>query len=169
VKGLQGKDYQAVIIFGPPPIIAAAVKEMKGRGETAQLYAMSYADAQLITKVAGAQLAHGVAISQVMPNVNNKTLKLVKEFHDDFAKYAKAKDIKTAPTFFNLEGYLSAKLIVEAVRRSKDASPAGVRRGLETMKEYDLGGYTIDFSPTKHWGSQFVELSLIGASGRLAY
>jgi ABC-type branched-subunit amino acid transport system substrate-binding protein len=169
VKGLQGKDYQAVIIFGPPPIIAAAVKEMKGRGETAQLYAMSYADAQLITKVAGAQLAHGVAISQVMPNVNNKTLKLVKEFHDDFAKYAKAKDIKTAPTFFNLEGYLSAKLIVEAVRRSKDASPAGVRRGLEMMKEYDLGGYTIDFSPTKHWGSQFVELSLIGASGRLAY
>jgi ABC-type branched-subunit amino acid transport system substrate-binding protein len=169
VKGLQGKDYQAVIIFGPPPIIAAAVKAVKAAGETAQLYAMSYADAQLIAKVAGPQFAHGVAISQVMPNVNNKTLKLVKEFHEDFAKYAKAKDIKIAPTFFNLEGYVSAKLIVEAVRRSKDASPAGVRRGLEMMKEYDLGGYTIDFSPSKHWGSQFVELSLIGASGRLAY
>jgi len=169
VKGLQGKDYQAVIIFGPPPIIAAAIKAVKAAGETAQLYAMSYADAQLITKVAGAQFAHGVAISQVMPNINNKTLKLVKEFHDDFAKYAAAKDIKTPPTFFNLEGYVSAKLIVEAVRRSKDASPAGVRRGLEMMKEYDLGGYTVDFSPTKHWGSQFVELSLIGASGRLAY
>jgi len=169
VKGLQGKDYQAVIIFGPPPIIAQAIKAVKAAGETAQLYAMSYADAQLIVKVAGAQFAHGVAISQVMPNVNNKTLKLVKEFHEDFAKYAKAKDIKTAPTFFNLEGYVSAKLIVEAVRRSKDASPAGVRKGLESMKEYDLGGYTVDFSPSKHWGSRFVELSLIGASGRLAY
>ena len=169
VKGLQGKDYQAVIIFGPPPIIAQAIKAVKAAGETAQLYAMSYADAQLIVKVAGAQFAHGVAISQVMPNVNNKTLKLVKEFHEDFAKYAAAKDIKTAPTFFNLEGYVSAKLIVEAVRRSKDASPAGVRKGLESMKEYDLGGYTVDFSPSKHWGSRFVELSLIGASGRLAY
>ena len=169
VKGLQGKDYQAVIIFGPPPIIAQAIKAVKAAGETAQLYAMSYADAQLITKVAGPQFAHGVAISQVMPNINNKTLKLVKEFHEDFAKYAKAKDIKTAPTFFNLEGYVSARLIVEAVRRSKDASPAGVRKGLEMMKEYDLGGYTVDFSPSKHWGSQFVELSLIGASGRLAY
>ncbi|HXJ08242.1 MAG TPA: ABC transporter substrate-binding protein [Burkholderiales bacterium] len=169
LKALQGKDFQAVIIFGPPPIIAAAIKAVKGAGVTAQLYAMSYADAQLISKVAGPQYAHGVAISQVMPNINNKTLKLVKEFHEDFAKYAKAKDIKTAPTFFNLEGYVSARLIVDAVRRSKDASPAGVRKGLEMMKEYDLGGYTVDFSPSKHWGSQFVELSLIGASGRLAY
>jgi len=166
LKELQGKDFQSVIIFGPPPIIAAAIKAVKSAGVTAQLYAMSYADAQLIAKVAGPQLAHGVAISQVMPNINNKTLKLVKEFHEDYAKYNKT---KTPPTFFNLEGYVSAKLIVEAVRRSKDASPAGVRRGLEMMKEYDLGGYTIDFSPTKHWGSQFVELSLIGASGRLAY
>jgi len=169
LKALQGKDFQAVIIFGPPPIIAAAIKAVKGAGVTAQLYAMSYADAQLIAKVAGPQYAHGVAISQVMPNINNKTLRVVKEFHEDFAKYAKAKDIKTAPTFFNFEGYLSARLVVEAIRRSKDASPEGVRRGLETMKEYDVGGYVVDFSPKKHWGSQFVELSLIGASGRLAY
>jgi len=166
MKALQDKNYQSVIIFGPPPIIAAAIKELKARGETAQLYAMSYADSQLIVKVAGQQLAHGVAISQVMPNLNNKSLRLVKEFHEDYAKYGKT---KTPPTFFNLEGYVSAKLIVEAVRRSKDASPDGVRRGLEMMKEYDLGGYTIDFSPTKHWGSQFIELSLISGSGRLVY
>ena len=173
LKALQGKDYQAVIVFGPPPIIAAAIKAVKTAGVTAQLYALSYADAQLIGKIAGPQLAHGVAIAQVMPNLNNKSLGLVKEFHENFAKYVKVKvkadGIKGAPTFFNIEGYISAKLIVEAVRRSKDASPEGVRRGLEMMKEYDLGGYIIDFSPTKHWGSQFIELSLIGGSGRLAY
>jgi len=169
LKALQGKSYQSILIFGPPPIIATAIKEMRSRGETAQLYAMSYADSALIVKVAGAQLAHGVAISQVMPNINNKSLGLIKEFHDAWAKYAKAKDLKTPPTFFNLEGYVSARLIVEAVRRSKDASPEGVRRGLETMGKYDLGGYVIDFSPTKHQGSTFVELSLIGASGRLVY
>lgn len=169
MKALKGKSYQAVIIFGPPPIIAQAIKAVKSAGETAQLYAMSYADSQLIVKIAGKELAHGVAISQVMPNISNRSLKLVKEFNDDFAKYAKAKDIKTPPTFFMLEGYVSAKLIVEAVRRSKEASPEGVRRGLESMAKYDLGGYVVDFSPAKHWGSQFVELSLIGGSGRLVY
>jgi len=166
LKALRGKSYQAIIVFGPPPIIAAAIKEVKARGETAQLYALSYADNQLIMKIAGQQFAHGVIISQVMPNLNNRSFGLVKEFHENFAKYA---DAKAAPTFFNLEGYLSAKLIVEAVRRSKDASPEGVRRGLEMMGKYDLGGYTVDFSPKKHWGSQYIEMSLIGRSGRLVY
>jgi len=166
MKGLEGKDYQAVIVFGPPPIIAQAIKAVKTAGVTAQLYAFSYADAPLIVKVAGKDLAHGVAIAQVMPNLSNKSLGIVKEFTENWAKYAKDKG---EPTFFNIEGYISAKLIVEAVRRSKDPSPEGVRRGLETMTKYDLGGYIIDFSPTKHWGSQFVELSLIGGSGRLVY
>lgn len=137
---------------------------MKTAGVTAQLYALSYADTPLIVKVAGQQLAHGVAIAQVMPNLNNKSLGIVKGFQDNWARYAKEKG---APTFFNIEGYISAKLIVEAVRRSKDASPEGVRRGLEMMSKYDLGGYLIDFSPAKHWGSQFIELSLIGGAGRL--
>jgi ABC-type branched-subunit amino acid transport system substrate-binding protein len=166
LKALQGKSYQAVIIFGPPPIIAAAIKAVKERGETAQLYALSYADSQLITKVAGQQFAHGVIIAQVMPNLNSRSVALVKEFRENFAKYAADKG---APTFFNLEGYLSAKLIVEAVRRSKDASAEGVRRGLEMMRKYDVGGYTIDFSPTEHHGSQFIEISLIGRNGTLVY
>ncbi|HEX6691563.1 MAG TPA: ABC transporter substrate-binding protein [Burkholderiales bacterium] len=166
LKALQGKNYQSVVVFGPPPIIAQAIKAVKSAGVTAQLYAFSYADAPLIVKVAGKEFAHGVAIAQVMPNISNKTLGIVKEFQDNWAKHAKDKG---APTFFNIEGYISAKLIVEAVRRSKDASPEGVRRGLETMSKYDLGGYLIDFSPTKHWGSQFIELSLIGGSGRLVY
>jgi ABC-type branched-subunit amino acid transport system substrate-binding protein len=166
LKALQGKNYQSVVVFGPPPIIAQAIKAVKTAGVTAQLYAFSYADAPLIVKVAGKEFAHGVAIAQVMPNISNKTLGIVKEFQDNWAKHAKDKG---APTFFNIEGYISAKLIVEAVRRSKDASPEGVRRGLETMSKYDLGGYLIDFSPTKHWGSQFIELSLIGGSGRLVY
>jgi len=166
LKALQGKNYQSILVFAPPPILAQAIKAVRGAGITAQLYAFSYADAPLIVKVAGKEFAHGVAIAQVMPNLSNKTLPIVREFQDNWTKYAKDKG---APTFFNIEGYISAKLIVEAVRRSKDASPEGVRRGLEMMSRYDLGGYLIDFSPTKHWGSQFIELSLIGGSGRLVY
>lgn len=166
LKALQGKNFQSVIVFGPPPIIAQAIKGVKTAGVTAQLYALSYADTPLIVKIAGKEFAHGVAIAQVMPNISNKTLGIVKEFQENWAKYAKDKGV---PTFFNIEGYISARLIVEAVRRSKDASPEGVRRGLETMSKYDLGGYMVDFSPTKHWGSQFIELSLIGGSGRLVY
>ena len=166
LKALQGKNYQALVIFGPPKFVAEAVKELRSRGETAQLYALSYADSQLVVKTAGQQLAHGVIISQVMPNLNAKAMPLVRAFRDDFAKYSKE---KMEPTYFQIEGYLSAKLIVEAIRRTKDASPEGVRRGLEQMKNYDLGGYEIHYSPTDHQGSKFVDLSVITGKGALVY
>jgi ABC-type branched-subunit amino acid transport system substrate-binding protein len=117
-------------------------------------------------KTAGQQLAHGVIISQVMPNLNAKAMPLVREFRDNFAKYSKE---KMEPTYFQIEGYVSAKLIVEAIRRTKDASPEGVRRGLEQMKNYDLGGYEINYSPTDHQGSKFVDLSVITGKGAMVY
>jgi branched-chain amino acid transport system substrate-binding protein len=166
LKALQGKNYQALVMFGPPKFIAEAVKELRSRGESAQLYALSYADSQLVVKTAGLQLAHGVIISQVMPNLNAKAMPIVREFRDNFAKYSKE---KMEPTYFQIEGYLAAKLIVEAIRRTKDASPEGVRRGLEQMKNYDLGGYEINYSPTDHQGSKFVDLSVITGKGALVY
>jgi ABC-type branched-subunit amino acid transport system substrate-binding protein len=166
LNALQGKTYQALVMFGPPKFIADAVRELRSRGETAQLYALSYADSQLVVKIAGEKLAHGVIISQVMPNLNAKAMPIVREFRENWGKYSKE---KTEPTYFNIEGYLSAKLIVEAIRRTKDASPEGVRRGLEQLKAYDLGGYEVSYSPTDHQGSKFVDLSVITGKGSLIY
>lgn len=166
LKALEGKSYQALIMFGPPQIIADSIKALKAKGETAQLYTLSFADSNLIVQTASLQGARGVVISQVMPNLNTSTIPLIKAFQSDFAKYSKTKG---DPSYYNLEGYVSAKLIVEAIRRTKDASPEGVRRGLEQMRDLDLGGYIINFSPTNHEGSSFVDLSMINSVGRLVY
>jgi ABC-type branched-subunit amino acid transport system substrate-binding protein len=101
-----------------------------------------------------------------MPNLNTKAAPIVREFRDDYAKYSKTKD---EASYYTFEGYLSAKLIVEAIRRTKDASPEGVRRGLEQMKKFDVGGYIVDFSPGNHQGSDFVDLSVIDSAGKLVY
>lgn len=156
----------AIVLLGTPQGIADAAKYLKKAGVPSVLYAVSYADYQQVAKHLGPQMAHGFVISQVLPNLNNLGLPLIKAFRDDFAQYSGTKD---EPTHFNLEGYISARLIVEAIRRSKDASPQGVIRGLETMREYDMGGYFVDFSPTKHVGSSWVDLSIISGKGALLY
>lgn len=33
---------------------------------------------------------------------------------------------------------------------------------MEQIRDLDLGGYTVTFSPTDHNGSRFVELTVIG-------
>jgi ABC-type branched-subunit amino acid transport system substrate-binding protein len=166
LKSFQQAQPDVIILVGPPFATAAFIKEAKTANLGSALYGLSYTDFRLTTKVAGNTLARGVAIAQVLPNPSNRTVPLVKEFRDNFEKYSKVQGV---PSHFNLEGYIAAKLIVEAIRRSKDASPAGVTRGLETLKDYDLGGYLVDFSPTKHNGSTYVDMSMIAASGELIY
>jgi len=166
VKAVMNKGLAAILLLAPPGISGQFVRELRSRGETAMIFAMSYSDANLIVKIAGKEYAHGVAIAQVMPNPANRSVPLVKAFREDFAKYAKTTD---EPSFLTLEGYVSTRLIIEAIRRSKDASAEGVRRGLEMLHNYDLGGYIVDFAPDRHIGSQFVDLSVIGGAGKLLY
>ncbi len=165
VKFMKEKQPNAIILLGITQAIAAVTKELKEAGVSALLYTMGNADPELIWKVVGPQ-ARGFVISQVFPNVNKKTLPLIKTFREDFAKYSKTTE---QPTPYNLEGYIAARLIVEAMRKSKDSSPKGVKRGLEQMRKFDLGGYIVDFSPTNHVGSNWVDLATLSQSGVLVY
>jgi branched-chain amino acid transport system substrate-binding protein len=166
IKTYQETQPDVIVLVGPPFATAAFIKEAKSSGLSSLLFGLSYTDFRLTTKLAGNQLARGVAISQVFPSPANRVVPLIKEFRDNFEKYSKVQGV---PSHFNLEGYIAGKILVEAIRRSKDASPAGVTRGLEMLHEWDMGGYVVDFSPTKHNGSTFVDMSMISASGELIY
>ena len=165
VKFMQDKKPDAIILLGTQQGIANVTKELKAGGVGSLLYAVSYADFKLIAKLAGSQ-ARGFVISQVLPNLNNRSLPLIKAFREDFAKYSKSAE---EPSHYNLEGYIAVRLIVEAIRRSKNSSAEGVKRGLEQLRQFDLGGYVVDLSPTKHTGSSWVDLSMLSASGALVY
>jgi ABC-type branched-subunit amino acid transport system substrate-binding protein len=166
VQMMNEKKPAAIILLGTPAGIADVAKALRTGNVPSLLYAVSYADFKLIMKVAGRDLARGFVISQVLPNLNNRTLPLIRAFREDWDKYANTKD---EPSHFNLEGYMSARLIVEAIRKSKDSSPQGVIRGLEQLRDFDMGGYIVDFSPSKHTGSNWVDLSMISGSGALIY
>jgi len=155
-----------ILLVGPPFATAAFIKEAKSAGIGSSLYGLSYTDFRLAVKLAGNQMARGVAIAQVFPNPANRVVPIIKEFRGDFEKYGKVQGV---PSHFNLEGYLAAKILLEGIRRSKDASGAGTIRGLEMLHDWDMGGYVVDFSPTKHNGSRFVDMSIISASGELIY
>lgn len=166
VKGFAQSQPDVIVLVGPPFATAAFVKEAKAGGVSSALYGLSYTDFRLTAKIAGNQGARGVAIAQVFPNPANRVVPIIKEFRDNFEKYGKVQGV---PSHFNLEGYLAAKIVVEAIRRSKDASGPGTLRGLEMLHDWDMGGYVVDFSPTKHNGSRFVDMSIISGSGELIY
>ena len=69
--------------------------------------------------------------------------------------------------FSAMEGFLSAKVMVEGLRRAgRNPTREGLVDALEKMNDVDLGGFFISYSPKNHTGSKFVDLTIIGREGK---
>ena len=107
----------------------------------------------------------GLSIAQVVPSPYKVSARLNKEFRD--AAAAAGKSLEVPVSFAMMEGYVNAKVIVEAMRRSQPVSPEKVAAALRGIDAYDLGGYWIGYRPGSQVGSKYVDLSIVNASGRV--
>jgi ABC-type branched-subunit amino acid transport system substrate-binding protein len=104
----------------------------------------------------------GVGISQVVPFPWNAGVPVVREYQ----KLVQAKTGKEAYSFTSLEGFIAAKVMVEGLKRAgREPTRERLVAALETMNDYDVGGFTVTYTPTDHTGSRFVELTAIGKDG----
>lgn len=156
---------QGVLVIGAPPFTAPGVAQLRKAGVTQSIFVLADTAPGLLVKVAGVEAARGVGIAQIYPNPNGKTKTVVREFQA--AMQAAYPDIKTyAP--FQMEGYLSARIVIEGLRRAKDSKPESLAKALQTMGELDFDGYRVDFSKSNE-GSHFVDIAVLDQEGRLRY
>jgi branched-chain amino acid transport system substrate-binding protein len=70
------------------------------------------------------------------------------------------------PGFAAMEGYIAARVMVEALTRAgKNLNPKTLEAALGSAK-FDLKGYVVDFTGGSRSGSSFVELSQVNLDGR---
>lgn len=164
VKAIKASDAQAVIMIAVNKPAAAFIQRYREQGGGAQLYNISVVDPTELVKLAGLKNAHGLGISQVVPYPYRPSLPVVREYQALLKKYAPDAEV----TYTSFEQFLGAKVLVEALRRAGPApTRAKVVKALESMQSYDLGGITLGYSPTNRVGSRYVEVTVIGANGRL--
>jgi branched-chain amino acid transport system substrate-binding protein len=156
---------QAIIMISTGSAAAAFIEEYRPAGGTAQLFAHSGADVEQMAKRLNEEQMKGVAIAQVTPSPYKISNKLSKEFVDAVAK---AEKLDVPVSYTMMEGYIAAKVIVEAVRRQKPhPTREGMVAALDGMDNYNLGGYVVGFKPGMRSGSRFVELSIISGAGKI--
>jgi branched-chain amino acid transport system substrate-binding protein len=69
--------------------------------------------------------------------------------------------------FSAIEGFLTAKVMVEGLRRTgKNLTREGFVDTMEKMQDVDVGGFFVSYSPQSHTGSKFVDLTIIGRDGK---
>jgi branched-chain amino acid transport system substrate-binding protein len=157
---------EAVIVFAGGLGASEFVKSYRATPHgLAQLYTLSAVDALTLVKVAGLASAKGVIISQAVPFPEGRTLRVVREYQDLMKQYAPGEPF----TYFGLEGFMGAKIVVEALRRAgPEPTRAKLLAALRGLKYYDLGDFEVNYAEMERWRrAPFVELSVIGSSGKL--
>ena len=141
-------------------------KSLNQRGAARiQMVSFSTVDAAIVIKLIGRIDARGLGIAQVVPDPENRRSPLVREFQDHVKNLRNSKFEMTQGA---LEGYVAAKVLVEALQRTgPNPTPLRLRQSLEKIANYDAGGMVINFSPKNHSGSSYVNIGILASDGRL--
>ena len=161
-KIMPGKP-EAIVQISAYKSCAAFVRAARKAGYTGQFYNVSFVGTQALADELGPE-ARGVVVSQVMPYPFAPLIPLTNEF----LTAASAAATKVAANYSSIEGYIAGRVLIEGLRRAGPAATReGLIAGLESMQNFDLGGFGVDFNPRKRVGSSFVDLTILDGTGRV--
>ena len=141
---------------------AALIKQARAKSYAGQFFNVSFVGSKALADELGEATA-GVSISQVVPFPYIATSAVVREYQERMTQ-AGNKDFD----FSSMEGFLAAKVLTEGLRRAggKNLSRDGFITALETLRDYNMGGFTVNYSAKSHEGSRFTDLTTIGRGGK---
>lgn len=152
---------EAVVQISAYKSCAALIKQARAKAYGGQFFNVSFVGSKALADELG-DAGSGVTISQVVPFPYAPNSGVVREYHKRMAE-AGSKDYD----FSSLEGYLAARVLVEGIRRAgKNPTREGLVTALESLRNHDMGGFTVNYSPDNHEGSRFTDLTIIGKGGR---
>jgi len=153
VPQLVQAQVQAVLWIGSGTAVVEGVKALRAAGSAAQVVTLSNNASSGFIKSLGDN-SRGVIVTQVFPSERSIGTPMVREA----MALAKGKELSPAM----LEGFASAKVLVEALRRAGPApTRAKVLAALDGLKNFDLGGLEVSYSPQDHTGIDYADLSII--------
>ncbi|HEX4332524.1 MAG TPA: ABC transporter substrate-binding protein [Usitatibacter sp.] len=146
---------QAVVMISAYTSCAAFIRQMKKAGSNPTFWNVSFVGSKALAKELDKE-GRGVQISQVVPFPWDNSVAIVREYQHAIA------GAKEEPGFGTLEGYIAAKVMVEGLRRAgRRLDRESFIHAMETLQDYDVGGFKVSYGPRNHSGSQYVDLTII--------
>ncbi|MFO1217579.1 MAG: ABC transporter substrate-binding protein [Burkholderiaceae bacterium] len=158
-RELAAQQPQAVIMYLAGRAPADLMKALREAGSSPMFYGMSIVAGEVVAQVLGEQ-ARGLAVAQVVPypwhSVDN-----------DILAYRKASQAaKAEPSYYTLEGWINAQVMIEALKRAgRDPSRARLLQVMRALK-MRIAGMELDFTGGAIAGSRFVELVQVRFDGK---
>ncbi len=152
------KNVEAVLLTGTYRACAAAITLWKQLNFNAVFLNISFVGSRALAESLEGDTKN-VLISQVVPNPWDASVPVVKEYQEAVGN--------GNYEFVSLESYIAAKVIHKAIKDAgASVSSETLRKQLEAMSGYDVGGFTVSFGPADHRGSDTVYLTRIIKNGK---
>lgn len=136
---------------------AEFIKLARQEGVQAHLAACSFAGGSNLVKAVG-PAAEGLIMSQVVPELGDLTLPITKECKEAIEKNPEEVGFNTV----SMEGCMAAKSIVMALEKAgSPPTQASFLNAYESMKDADMGGIKLTFTPGDHQGQDNVYLQIV--------
>lgn len=159
-KSIVKSNPDALIIVSSGKNTVSVIKAIRANGGLMQIMTLSNNASRDFIGDMGAD-GVGLIISQITPPPDSEGSGLGKGL------LAAQKASGTTVSYAAMEGFMSAKVLVEGLRRAgRNLTRESFVRALESMQQIDLGGVFVSYSDKDHTGSSFVELTLIGKDGQ---
>jgi ABC-type branched-subunit amino acid transport system substrate-binding protein len=155
---------EAVVQISAYKSCAALIKQTRAKGYAGMFFNVSFVGSQALADELGDE-GVGVAVSQVVPFPYVPLTAVVREYQQRMQE-AGHKDFD----FTSMEGFLAAKVMLEGLRRAgHNLTRETLVAELERLRQWDMGGFTVSYSPTNHEGSHYTDLTIIGKGGRFVH
>lgn len=152
---------EAVIQISAYKSCAALIKQAKAKSYGGQFFNVSFVGSKALAEELGDPGA-GVTISQVVPFPYTPSSAIVREYQQRMTD-AGNKDFD----FSSMEGFVAAKVFTEGLRKAgKNPTRESFVTALESLRDYNLGGFTVNYSGKSHEGSRYTDLTIIGRGGK---
>jgi branched-chain amino acid transport system substrate-binding protein len=160
---VMASNVQAIVFLGSGKAVVDGVAALRAAGSLAQIVTLSNNASTGFVASLGSN-GPGIIITQVFPSERSLVTPLAREA----ASLAGSSSEHVTLTPAMMEGFAAAKVLVAGLERA-GPHPTGVKlqQALDGLKHLDIGGLEIDFSPTRHTGLEFVDLSIVSADGTL--
>ena len=146
---------RAIVMVGTYKPSARFIQHVKEAGLDVLFANVSFVGSQALAeefREIGAHFADGVIVTQVVPHYAAQTTGVL-DYQEHLSRYEPSEQ----PGFISLEGYVTAQLLVEGLRRAEELTTESVIDALESIRDLDLGmGSVINLGPSQHQASDKV-------------
>jgi branched-chain amino acid transport system substrate-binding protein len=163
VKSILAGKPDAIVQISAYKSCAAFIRAARKAGFGGTFYNVSFVGTKALADELASD-ARGVVVSQVMPYPYSP----VTLISGEYLAAGQASGGKFEPNYSSIEGYVAAKTMAEALRRAGNSPTQDALIGaMESLREFNLGGFYVDFGASKHAGSRFVDLTILSGDGKV--